>query len=379
MKKIAIIGGYQTAFGELWEKSLGDLIEEAGIGAISDSGIEKNDVNCLYLGNMAAGRFVGQEHVAAFAADCLSLKVPAIRCEAACASGALAFSQACIKILSGKAETALVIGAEKMTDVIGSEAVTTLMGAGDSEWESSIGLTFAGLYALMARAHMHRYKTTREQLAMVAVNNHKNGQKNEKAQFRFPITVDDVIKSAVIADPLRLLDCSPITDGAASVIVASEDYVQKKKIENPVWVLGSSHGSDSIGLHDRADITEMASVKKAAKDVFDESGLKHKDIDVVELHDCFTINEIIGLESMGFCEKGKGGTFVEESELPTNTTGGLKSCGHPVGATGVRQIIDIYRQLKGVSINQVKGAEHGLALNVGGSGATAIIHILGVE
>ncbi len=383
MRKVAIIGGCQTAFGELWEKSLRDLVEEAGIAAIKDSGIEKNDINCLYIGNMAAGRFVGQEHVAAFAANALMLKIPAIRCEAACASGALAFSQAYTKIASGRSETALVLGAEKMTDVLGPQAVTALMGAGDSEWESSIGLTFAGLYALMARLHMHKYKTTREQLAAVAVNNHKNGQANKNAQFRFPVTLDDVIKSTLIADPLRLLDCSPLTDGAAAVVLASEDYVKKNKIETPVWIIGSAHGTDTIGLYNRDDITEMAAVKRASAEVFKEAGVKHKDIDIVELHDCFTINEIIGLESMGFCGKGKGGKFAEteislDSSLPVNTTGGLKACGHPVGATGVRQILDIYNQLTERSVNQIKDAKRGLTLNVGGSGATAIMHILGV-
>ncbi len=384
MKRVAIISGCQTKFGELWEKSLRDLIEETGACAISSSGLQKNLINNIYIGNMSGGRFAGQEHVGALAADALSLMVPAIRCEAACASGALAFSQAYTKIASGKSDTALVIGAEKMTDIPGPLAITVLMGAGDSELEASIGLTFGGLYALMARAHMKKHGTTRGQLALVAVNNHKNGVNNENAHFRCPITVEDVVKSSVIADPLRLLDCSPISDGAASAVLASEDFVKKNKIENPVWILGSAQGSDSIGLYSRNDITEMTSVKKATNEIFRETGLKHRDIDLIELHDCFTINEIIGLESMGFCRKGEGGKFVEteislSGPLPVNATGGLKACGHPVGATGVRQIVDIYKQLAGCSVNQIKGARKGLALNVGGSGATAIVHVLGVE
>ncbi len=380
---VYVIGVGQTKFGELWEKSLEDLIVEASLNAINDAGIEKSEINSIYIGNMSAGRFVGQEHVGALAATALGLKVPATRCEAACASGSVAFRCAYNEIKSGRSDVVLVIGAEKMTDLKTEGVVATLASAGNQEWEGSIGLTFAGLYALMARAHMKQYGTTREQLAMVSVNNHKNAVNNKYAQFQFEIDLNTVINSPLIAEPLRLFDCSPITDGAAALILVSDKIAKKAK--NPVRVLGSGQGSDTLSLYERQSITEMLSTKLAAKQAFEEAKIDKEKIDVIEVHDCFTINEILCIEDLGFCEKGKGGKFVENGEmslngsLPTNTTGGLKACGHPVGATGVRQICDIVRQIRGDSINQLKGVKYGLNLNIGGSGATAVVNIFGGE
>jgi acetyl-CoA C-acetyltransferase len=385
MRRVAVIGGEYTKFGELWNRSLRDIITEAGKLAIEDAGIEKTSIKSLYLGNMSGGRFVGQEHLAALAADYLGLNpIPATRCEGACASGSLAFRSAYFEVASGKSDIVLVIGAEKMTDVSGGETTTTLAGAADQEWEASIGLTFPGLYALMAKRHMHDFGTTSEQLAMVSVTNHKNGALNPNAQFPFEITVEQVLKSPMIADPLHLLDCSPITDGAAAVVIASEEVA--KKTENPVWVLATAQASDTIALHDRIYLTELKSTKIAAKKAYKDAGLKPSDMDLIEVHDCFSINEIIGLEDLGFCPKGEGGKFVEDGkiardgEIPVNTRGGLKSIGHPVGATGIRQIVDILTQLRGkAGPLQIKGARHGLNLNIGGSGATAVVNIFGVE
>ena len=382
MRNVAVVGICQTKFGENWNKSLKDMIFEAGIGAINDSGIDKNMIESIYVGNMSAGRFVGQEHLGALAADVLGLKVPATRYEAACASGSVAFRNAVTAVGSGREEIALVIGVEKMTDVSTPAAVLSLSAAGDQEWEASHGLTFAGTYALIAKRHMHDYGTTKEQMGAVAVTNHRHAINNPYAQFPFQITLKDVIEANMIAEPLGLLDCSPISDGAAAVVIASEKAAKNLQ---PVWVTASEQGSDTLALHSRKSITEMQATKKVAKQAFEAAGLKHKDIDVLEVHDCFTINEIIGLEDLGFCEKGKGGKFVENDkiglrgEIPTNTSGGLKACGHPVGATGVRQIADITRQLRGRAVNQIKGAGHGLALNIGGSGATAVITILSSE
>ncbi|MBI2075694.1 MAG: thiolase domain-containing protein [Candidatus Aenigmarchaeota archaeon] len=384
MRNVCVVGAAQTKFGELWDRSLRDLIVEAGIGAVKDAGIEKSAIQSLYVGNMSAGRFAGQEHLGALAADFLSLRVPATRCEAACASGSVAFRDAYYAVASGDIDAALVIGAEKMTDVHGSGALTTLAAAGDQEWEASIGLTFAGLYALIARKHMVDFGTTREQMAAVSVTNHKNGLKNKLAQFQMKITIEDVLNSAMIADPLRLFDCSPITDGAAAVVVASESAAKKLSTQ-PIYVLGTGQGSDSIALHDRASFTELLATKAAAKKAFEQAGIGRNKIDTTEVHDCFTINEIISLEDLGFVEKGKGGKFAEEGkidlngELPTNTCGGLKVCGHPVGATGVRQIVELARQLRGQCFNPINGAEIGLNLNIGGSGATAVVNIFGKE
>ncbi len=383
MRNVAVVGVGQTKFGEHWDKSLRDLLTEAGNLAIKDSGIERKSIQSLFVGSMSPGRYTGQEHIGPLAVDSLGLgHIPATRFEGACASGSLALRTAYIDVASGHSDIAIVLGVEKMTDVAGGEAITTLAAAGDQEWEASIGLTFAGLYALMARKHMHDFGTTEEQMAMVSVNNHKNGLNNPNAQFRMAITVEDVLKSSRIADPLKLLDCSPITDGAAAVILMSENMA--KKMSRPVWILGSGQGSDSLALHDRASFTEMAATKFAAKEAFSQAGITNTDLDVLEVHDCFSINQIIALEDLGFCRKGQGGKFVEDGkialngEIPTNTTGGLKSGGHPVGATGVRQAIDIVRQLRGDSVNQVK-AKKGATLNVGGSGATAVVNVFGSE
>ncbi len=382
MRRVAVVGIGQTKFGELWEKSLKDMIFEAGVAALRDAGTERDDVQGLYIGNMSAGRFVGQEHLGALAADVLGINAPATRYEAACASGSVAFRNACISVASGQEDVALVIGCEKMTDVNTQSAVLSLAAAGDQEWEAASGLTFAGAYALLARKHMHDFGTTKEQMAMVAVTNHKNAVGNEHAQFPFAVKLEDVLGANMIAEPLGLLDCSPITDGAAAVVVMEECMAKKL---NPVWLLGSGQGTDSLALHDRKSLTEMQATKMAAKKAFEQAGVGKKDVNVVEVHDCFTINEIMGLEDLGFCGKGQGGRFVEQGgiekggEVPTNTLGGLKACGHPVGATGIRQIIDITRQLRGAAYNQVSGAKYGLNLNIGGSGATAVVNIFSNE
>lgn len=385
MRNVAVVGSYQTKFGELWDRSIRSLAVEAGLGAINDAKIEKEKVQALYVGNMSAGRFVGQEHLGALVADNIGLgSISATRCEAACASGSVAFRDAYFAVASGAIDVALVVGVEKMTDVSGSGALTTLAAAGDQEWEASIGLTFAGLYALMARKHMNDFGTTREQMAQVAVTNHKNGLKNKKAQFQMKITLEDALTSTMIADPLRLFDCSPITDGAAAVLIASEGIAKHLDVE-PVYVLGTGQGSDTIALHDRKTYTQLLSTKTAAKQAYEMAGLRANDINVAEVHDCFTINEIIALEDLGFVEKGKGGKFVENGEIdingevPTNTCGGLKVCGHPVGATGVRQVAEIVQLLQGRCYNPISGVRYGLNLNIGGSGATAVVNIFGKE
>lgn len=384
MRNIAVVGVGQTKFGEHWDRSLRELAAEAGNVAIADSSLEKNDIQALFVGNMAGGKFASQEHIAALVATQLGINpIPATRIEAACASGAAAVRQAYLSIASGMYDVALVVGVEKMSDLPAQEVVASLMAASDQEWEASIGLTFSGLYALMARAHMHKYGTTEEQLALVSVQNHKNAVGNKYAQFPFEVKLKTVLESPMVADPLKLLDCSPITDGAAAVVLASEQMA--KKLPSPVWVRASAQASDTIGLFERESLTEMKATKIAAKNACDASGIGINKIDVFEVHDCFSINQIISLESLGVVETGKGGKFVEgggsalDREAPTNTSGGLKAGGHPVGATGVRQVCDIARQLRGTAHNQISGAKFGLALSVGGSGATSVVHILSNE
>ncbi len=384
MRKVAVVGVGQTKFGEHWDRSLRELAAEAGNAAVKDSGLGKNDVQTLFVGNMAGGKFASQEHVAALVATQLGITpVPATRVEAACASGATAVRQGYMAVASGLYDIALVVGVEKMSDLPASEVVASLMAASDHELEAGVGLTFSGLYALMARAHMYKYGTTEEQMAAVSVQNHKNAVGNKYAQFPYAVKLDAVMKSPMVADPLKLLDCSPITDGAAAIVLVSENIA--KKTANPVWIAASSQASDTIALHERESLTEMKATKLAAKTAYETAGLKAGKIDAFEVHDCFSINQIISLEGLGVAETGKGGKFIEsgrsalDGEAPTNTSGGLKAGGHPVGATGVRQIIDITRQLRGTAHNQIKDAKLGLALNVGGSGATSVVHILSNE
>ncbi len=380
MRDVAVIGAGMTKFGELWDKSIRDIFVEAALKAIEDAGVDR--IDSMYVGAMSSGLFVGQEHLGAVMADYLGVNpIPATRVESACASGGAAFRQAFFEVASGASEIVLAGGVEKMTD--GADVTETLATAADQEYEVYQGITFPGLYALIANAHMHQYGTTREQLAAVAVKNHRNGAKNPNAQFRSEVTLEQVMNSTLVADPLRLLDCSPVSDGAAAVIVASMD-VAKKLQKNPIRVIASAQASDTIALHGRKNLTTLGSVVKAAERAYKMADLKPSDIDFAEVHDCFTIAEIIVTEDLGFFEKGKGGeaaanglTSLECNLTPINTSGGLKSKGHPVGATGIAQIIELYEQLNHkAGARQVPDARIGLAQNMGGTGASCIIHIL---
>lgn len=385
-RDVAIIGVGTTKFGELWDKGLKELVVEAGIKAVEDAGISGKQLQLLIGGNMSGGMFSGQEHIGALLADYLGLNnIPAIRTEAACASSSVALRIGYLAVASGLYDFVAIGGAEKMTDVYGSQATTTLAGAMDQETEAYFGTTFPGVYALIAKRHMHEYGTTREQLAMVAVKNHENALHNPIAHFQRKIGIDDVLKSPLVADPLRLLDCSPITDGASALILGPAD-IAKKHTDTPVYIKASAQASDTLSLIGRRDICTLDATVQAARRAYEQAGIQAKDIDFAEVHDCFTINEIIAYEDLGFCKKGEGGKLIEEGvtqlggKIPVNPSGGLKAKGHPVGATGVAQIVEIVKQLRGeAGKRQVSGAEIGLAHNVGGSGATVCIHILGRE
>jgi len=381
MRDVAIIGVSQTKFGELWEASFRQLIAEAGLSAIEDSNIQGDDIDAMYVGNMTAGLFIQQEHIASLITDHTGLNpIPCTRVEAACASGGLALRQGIIAVASGYHDIVISAGVEKMTDVV--DPTPAIATASDQEWEAKIGATFPSLYAMMARRHMYEYGTTREQLAMFSVINHENGSKNPKAQFPFKITVDQVLNSSKVADPLRLLDCSPVTDGAAAIVLAPAEDAHKYT-DTPIYVKASAQASGTIALHDRKDITTIDSTKIAAKKAYEMSNLTSKDIDTVEVHDCFSINGILAIEDLGFVKKGEGGKAVEEGitqnggKIPVNPSGGLKSRGHPLGATGIAQAAEIVWQLRGeANKRQVEGAEIGMTHNIGGTGGTAAVHIL---
>ena len=379
--KVAVIGVGVTKFGEHWDKNLRELAIEAGTKAITDANIRGSEIDSIYLGNMSAGRFIGQEHVAALVSGELGLSIPAVRVEGACSSGGLALRQGILSILSGENDVVLVGGAEKMTDLMTDSATTALMGAADQEWEAYYGLTFPSLYAMIARRHMFEFGTTREQMAKVAVKNHHNGSLNPIAQFNKEITVEEVLNSTMVADPLTILDCSPITDGAAALILCNAELA-KKYTDNSVYIIGSGQASDTLALHDRRSLTTLDATVKAAQVAYKQAGITVDVIDLAEVHDCFTIAEIVATEDLGFCKKGEGGKLLDEGateltgRIPVNTSGGLKAVGHPVGATGIKQAIEIVLQLRGeADKRQIKDAKIGLTHNVGGSGATAVVHI----
>jgi acetyl-CoA C-acetyltransferase len=380
---VAIVGIGATKFGEHWEKGLKELAVEAGLKAVEDAGISGKEIQLIVGGNMSGGLFVGQEHGGGLFADYLGLTpIPAIRAEAACASSAVALRIGYMAIASGIYNCVAVGGVEKMTDVYGPQATTALAGAMDQENEAYFGLTFPGVYALIARRHMHQYGTTIEQLAKVAVKNHANAVHNPIAHFRSPITVDDVLNSSMVADPLKLLDCSPISDGATTVILVPA-HEARKYTDTPIYIKASAQASDTLSLFTRRDITTLDATVFAAKDAYRQAKIAPKDLNLAEVHDCFTINELIAYEDLGFCKKGQGGKMIENGEtdigsrIPVNTSGGLKAKGHPVGATGVGQIVEMIEQLRGeAGKRQVKRAEIGLTHNVGGSGSTVVVHIL---
>jgi len=384
MRDVAIIGVGMTKWGELWEKSLRSVFVESALLAIQDAGVDR--IDSMVIGCMSSGLFIGQEHLSSLLSDYLGRNpVPASRVESACSSGGLALRQGFIEVASGMSDIVLVGGVEKMTDVTGCEATFALGTAADQEYESYHGLTFPGLYAMMAVAHMHKYGTTREQLAMVAVKNHDNGSKNPLAQFPFKITVEAVINSVLVADPLRILDCSPITDGAAAVILCPAD--KAKAFKKPfVRISGSGQATDTIALSSRNDIAWLESTHIAASKALSMAGRKIGDIDLFEVHDCFTIAEIMITEALGLVPKGQGGKAVAEGltarngKFPVNTSGGLKAKGHPVGATGVAQAVEIVKQLRGeAGERQIKNAKRGLAQNMGGTGGSALVHVFEAE
>lgn len=373
--KINILGAGITRFGEHWDKDLIDLAYEAGIRALQNSKLKPEQIDNLIVGNMLYGKTSGQDHLGALVAASLGIKQASSHVEAACASGGIAIHQAVTSILSGLYNNVLVVGVEKMTDLSVTEVTTALMGAA-SEEERQAGLTFPALYALMAKSHMKKYGTTRAQLASVAVKNHSHASLNPNAQFPFKVSLEKVLSSTMISEPLTLLDSSPISDGAAAIVLSGSK-------KSNVFISASSVASDAVGLCERKSLTEIPATQSAGQKAFNQSGISQKDVNLLEVHDCFTIAEILAMEDLGFCKKGDGGKFIEKgntvlgSNLPVNTSGGLKGCGHPVGATGVKQIIEIYEQLKGTAKGrQIKNPKVGLAQNVGGTGATVVIHIL---
>jgi acetyl-CoA C-acetyltransferase len=378
--KIGVIGIGITKFGEEWSSGLRDLLLDAQLRALNDAKIEAKQIDALFTGNMIAGPASGQLHIGAMAAENLNINKPSTRIEGACASGSLALRAGIQSIESGAAEIVMVNGVEKMTDISTEQVTTALMGAGDEELEGFNGLTFPGLYALLANAYMKEYGLKREVLAEVAVKNHYHGARNPIAQYQNEITIDTVLKSTMVADPLTLFDCSPITDGAASIIIASEKVA--KKMNSDVFIIGSGLATDTLSLARRKSLLKIEAGAIAREVAFKQAGITPKEVSFAEVHDCFTIAEIYAVEALGFAKQGEGAQLYTskqtyfDGKTPINTSGGLKACGHPVGATGIKQAVEATLQLRGeAGKRQVKGASIGVTHNVGGSGATACVHV----
>jgi acetyl-CoA C-acetyltransferase len=387
VREVAVIGIGATKFGELWDLSFREIGIQAGLAAVYDANLSGEDIDALYVGNMSAGRYIQQEHVAALIADYSGMardNIPATRVEAAGASGGLALRQGYMAVASGMHDIVVVGGAEKMTDVGDNESNEIQSSAADEQWEVTFGATFPSLHAMIARRHMHDFGTTREQIAQVAVKNHKHGSLNPKAQYQKEINLDTVLKSPMVSDPLGMFDCAPNSDGAAAVVLCAMEKA-KKYTETPVKILASGQASDTLALHHRNSIVGFNATRVAAERAFKQARLTAKDVNFAEVHDNFTISEILAIEDLGFFQKGEGGKATMDGQtllggkIAINTSGGLKARGDPIGATGVAQIVEVVTQLRGqAGKRQVTDAKIGLAQNVGGTGATAVVHILGV-
>ncbi len=341
----------------------------------------KQDIKAMFIGHMGEA-YEHQGHTGSSAADWTGLLgIPAIRTEAACASSGAALRSGIYAVLSGLADVVIVGGVEKMTHRSTAEVTEYLAMASDYPFEQFNGITFPGLFALMATAHMNAYGTTQEHMAQVAVKNHYHASLNPKAHLQREVSVETVLASRMVAWPLKMYDCSLITDGASCVILAKPDLA-KKYTDQPVHIVGSGQASDSIGIYERKSLTTLSSSKLAAKTAYDMASIRSDEIDVAEVHDCFTFVELMSYEDLGFCPIGKSGELIDSGEtmlggrLPVNTSGGLKAKGHPVGATGTAQVYEMYLQLtEQADRRQVKNAKIGLTHNVGGAGATATVHV----
>jgi acetyl-CoA C-acetyltransferase len=382
MRKVAIVGIGQTPVREHWETNLRDLAVTALRDAMEDAGVENLDGVCV--GNMLSGALSEQEHLGALVVDYAGLDgVEGMKIEAACGSGGAAIRMAVKAVASGLMDTVGVVGVEKLTEYSGKFSTGALATAADADYESTVGLSFVGINALLMQRYLHEYKYDRNDFAIFPVNAHKNAVYNPNAMFRRPITTTQYARAKLIADPINLLDSSPIADGAASVIVVAQENLSQYS-GKPVAILACEVGTDTLAIDNRVDPLWLGGVERSAKKAYRVSGLSPKDINFVEIHDAFSIMSILSLEASGFADKGKAIKFADKvgidinGGLPLTTCGGLKGRGHPVGATGVYQVVEAMQQLRGIVTSeiQVKNNNIAMAQSIGGSGATVITTIL---
>jgi acetyl-CoA C-acetyltransferase len=385
MREVAVLGVGQTRFGELWDRSFREIGIEAGLQSLVDAKLSSNDLGGLFLGNMASGALIEQEHIAPLILDATGMghrHLPAVRVEGGGASGALALHQGYLAVASGLYDFVVVGGAEKLTDVPDETAARITSSAADTEWEVVFGATLPALWALVARRHMHDFGTTREDLARVAVHAHEMGSKNPNAHFRNKLSLAQVLDAGPVAEPLGMLDCAPLSDGAAAVVLGPMELA-RKHTDTPIRIAASQVACDTMALHQRREITRLDSTVVAARRAFDQARRTPADVHVAEIHDAYTISALVSLEDLGFVEKGRSGPefasgrFGSGGRTVVNPSGGLKAQGRPFGAVGVAQVVELVRQLRGeAKERQVSGATLGLAQDVGGTGATTVVHLL---
>jgi acetyl-CoA C-acetyltransferase len=385
MREVAILGVGQTPVDEHWDKSLREIAGEAVFAALLDA--KRDRADGLFVGNMMSGILSKQENLGALVADWIGLRgIEAMKVEAACGSGAAALRAGIMAVGSSMMDSAIVVGVEKMTETSTAEATAALATAADADYESAEGLSFVAINALVMRRYMHEYSWDHADFAPFSINAHANAVTNPNARLREPITERDYQNARMVADPINLLDASPMGDGAAALYILPADSVHPAEWNNgrpPIWIAGSGSATDTVAVHDRQDPTWLSAAYESAMKAYKQAGVKPGDIDIFELHDAFSIMAALSLEACGFAERGQGprlaleGDIFSKGRIPVATMGGLKARGHPVGATGIYQIVETVLQLRCESgPNQIEGARIGMTQNIGGSGSSIITHIL---
>ncbi len=382
MREVAVIGIGQTKIEEHWDKSLRELAGEAVLGAMADAGLDR--VDAVYMGNMMSGSANFQQHLGAYITDWIGQRfAEGIRLEAACSSAAAAFRTAVMAVASGEVEVAVAGAVEKMTDSPSDIITGELATAADADWERDQGISFVALNALIMRRYMYEYKWEKEAFAGFSINAHANGVNNPNARFRSPITEKDYARAPMVADPINVMDASPLGDGAAALILVPAEKVQSAPGLPRIRVIGSGAATDTIAVHSRTVPLWLSAAEKSAKQAYAQANIRPEEISLFEAHDAFSIMAALSLEACGFAEPGKAPILAQEGavrptgRIPISTMGGLKARGHPVGATGLYQLVEVVQQLRGMAgENQVPGARIGMAQNIGGSGSNIITHIL---
>ena len=368
--KIPIIGAYSTGFGDLWDKDLGDILEEAGVNALKSAGISADDVDAVYIANAFSSKINGHAPICSLCFERLGIS-SSICISSGDASGAVAIKEAANLIMSGAAKYVMILGAEKSTDLKTNEMLAVAQDTIDDKEESFIGATVQSLFAIITRKYMADFGYNRDDLSFININSHKNGITNEFAQFRFELDINKINSSTFIADPIKALDCSPYCDGASAIILCSNDAAEKSKGNVLGYLLGSGIASMPISLSKRKSITRIDSTANAAAEAYKKAGLTPKDIGLIEAYDIVPISGILSIEDMGFAEKGKGIEFIKKNPKMVNSSGGMKSCGHAAGATGVRQAVNIIKKLK------ENGLKYGISNTMSGTGSLSAVNIYG--